>query len=188
MPPARELRGLNHRLPGKSLIVFILRHMCSCFQASQWKRLHLPMQESWAPPLGGEAPLEKDVAAHSGTLAWRIPWTEEPVSQLSMGSQRVRHNLVSDKTKQNILVFMSCCCCNKLPQTQWLKMTHIYDILVMEIGSMNGFPGLQSRISTGLGFLCWRRQWHPTPVLLPGKSHGRRSLVVCSPWVARSRT
>ena len=28
----------------------------------------------------------------------------------------------------------------------------------------------------------WRRQWHPTPVLLPWKSHGRRSLVGCSPW------
>jgi len=28
----------------------------------------------------------------------------------------------------------------------------------------------------------WRRQWHPTPVLLPGKSHGWRSLVGCSPW------
>ena len=27
-----------------------------------------------------------------------------------------------------------------------------------------------------------RRQWHPTPVLLPGKSHGRRSLVCCGPW------
>ena len=29
---------------------------------------------------------------------------------------------------------------------------------------------------------CWRRQWQPTPVLLPGKSHGWRSLVGCSPW------
>ena len=28
----------------------------------------------------------------------------------------------------------------------------------------------------------WRRQWHPTPVLLPGKSHGRKSMVGCSPW------
>ena len=28
----------------------------------------------------------------------------------------------------------------------------------------------------------WRRQWHPTPVLLPGESHGRRSLIGCSPW------
>ena len=30
--------------------------------------------------------------------------------------------------------------------------------------------------------LYWRRQWHPTPVLLPGKSHGWRSLEGCSPW------
>ena len=35
--------------------------------------------------------------------------------------------------------------------------------------------------NTGVGSL-WRRQWHPTPVLLPGKSHGWRSLVGCSPW------
>ena len=30
--------------------------------------------------------------------------------------------------------------------------------------------------------ICQRRPWHPTPVLLPGKSHGRRSLVGCHPW------
>ena len=35
----------------------------------------------------------------------------------------------------------------------------------------------------------WRRQWHLTPVLLPGKSHGQRSLVGCGPWsLAKSRT
>ena len=34
----------------------------------------------------------------------------------------------------------------------------------------------------------WRRQWQPTPVLLPGKSHGRRSLVGCSPWGRESQT
>ena len=34
----------------------------------------------------------------------------------------------------------------------------------------------------------WRRQWHPTPVLLPGKSHGWRSLVGCSPWSQKSQT
>ena len=33
-----------------------------------------------------------------------------------------------------------------------------------------------------------RRQWHPTPVLLPGKSHGSRSLVGCSPWGPKSQT
>ena len=38
---------------------------------------------------------------------------------------------------------------------------------------------IQMRVTSRL---CRRRQWHPTPVLLPGKSHGRRSLVGCSPW------
>ena len=36
-------------------------------------------------------------------------------------------------------------------------------------------------------YACWL-QWHPTPVLLPGKSHGWRSLVGCSPWVEKSQT
>ena len=36
--------------------------------------------------------------------------------------------------------------------------------------------------TVGLNLAGWRRQWHPTPVLLPGKSHGWRSLVGCSPW------
>ena len=35
------------------------------------------MQETWAQSLGGEDPLEKDMATHSSILAWRIPWTEE---------------------------------------------------------------------------------------------------------------
>ena len=39
-----------------------------------------------------------------------------------------------------------------------------------------------------LGSLSWRRQWHPTPVLLPGESQGWQSLVGCSPWGAKSRT
>ena len=38
-----------------------------------------------------------------------------------------------------------------------------------------------------LYFWSLRRQWHPTPVLLPGKSHGQRSLVGCSPWGSLSR-
>ena len=38
------------------------------------------------------------------------------------------------------------------------------------------------RFNLWIGKMPWRRVWHPTPVLLPGKSHGRRSLVGCSPW------
>ena len=40
-------------------------------------------------------PLEKKMATHSSILAWKIPWTEEPGGLQSMGSQRVRHNLVT---------------------------------------------------------------------------------------------
>ena len=38
------------------------------------------------------------------------------------------------------------------------------------------------KLFAGQQWRHWRRQWHPTPVLLPGKSHGQRSLVGCSPW------
>ena len=41
---------------------------------------------------------------------------------------------------------------------------------------------LESEVKWALGSITRRRQWHPTPVLLPGKSHGWRSLVGCSPW------
>ena len=50
------------------------------------------MQETWFPSLGGEDPLEKEMAIHSSTIAWKIPWTEEPGRLQSMGSQRVRHD------------------------------------------------------------------------------------------------
>ena len=45
------------------------------------------MQETWVRFLGREDPLEKEMATHSSILAWRIPWTEEPGSLPSMGSQ-----------------------------------------------------------------------------------------------------
>ena len=45
-------------------------------------------------------------------------------------------------------------------------------------------PPLVYAEMVGTRTVLWRRQWHPTPVLLPGKYHGRRSLVGCSPWSA----
>ena len=50
------------------------------------------MRETWVQSLGWEDPLEKDMAIHSSTSAWKIPWTEEPGKLQSMGSQRVRHD------------------------------------------------------------------------------------------------
>ena len=47
------------------------------------------MRETWVRSLGQEDPLEKEMAIHSSTLAWKIPRTEEPGRLQSMGSQRV---------------------------------------------------------------------------------------------------
>ena len=72
---------------------------------------------------------EKAMAPHSSTLAWKIPWMEEPGGLQSMGSLRVGHNWATSLS-----------------------------------------------IST---FMHWRRKWQPTPVFLPGESHGQGSLVGC---------
>ena len=76
--------------------------------------------------------LEKAMAIHSSTLAWKIPWTEEPGRLQSLGSLRVRHDRV---TLLSLFTFMH-----------------------------------------------WRRKWQPTPVILPGESQGRWSLVGCHLW------
>ena len=72
------------------------------------------------------------MAPHSSTLAWKIPWTEEPGRLQSMGSLRVGHDWAT---------------------SLWL-----------------------------FTFVHWRRKWQPTPVFLPGESHGQRSLVGCRLW------
>ena len=50
------------------------------------------MLGTWVLSLGREDPLEKEMATHFSTLAWKIPWTEEPGRLQSMGSQRVGHD------------------------------------------------------------------------------------------------
>ena len=82
--------------------------------------------------------VEKAVAPPSSTIAWKIPWTEEPGRLQSMGSLRVRHN--------------------------WATSLSLFT------------------------FMHWSRKWQPTPVFLPGESQKRGSLVGCCLWVAQSRT
>ena len=65
------------------------------FQAVQWQRIYLPMQETQetrVQSLGRDDPLEKEMTTHSSILAEIIPRTEEPGGLQSMGSQRVRHD------------------------------------------------------------------------------------------------
>ena len=53
----------------------------------QWRRIHLPVQETWLRSLGWEDSLEKEMAIHSSILAWEIPQTEEPGGLQSVGLQ-----------------------------------------------------------------------------------------------------
>ena len=85
--------GLKHHRPKA-------QQYCNC-PMSRLKRAsliaqlvnYLPaMQDTRVWFLGQEDPLEKEMATHSGILAWRIPCTEEPDRLQSMGSQRVWHN------------------------------------------------------------------------------------------------
>ena len=62
------------------------------FLVAQTVRTLPAMQEAWVRSLGWEDLLEKEMATHSSILAWKIPWTEEPVGLQSMGSQRVGHD------------------------------------------------------------------------------------------------
>ena len=74
-------------------LIWVLTHFSflASLVAQMVKRLPA-MQETRVQFLGWEDPLEKEMATHSSTLAWKIPWTEEPDRLQSMGSQRVGHD------------------------------------------------------------------------------------------------
>ena len=74
------MSGWNFSLPCRTSLV-----------AQTVKRLST-MWETWVRALGWEDPLEKGMAIHSRTIAWKIPWTEAPGRLQAMGSQRVGHN------------------------------------------------------------------------------------------------
>ena len=63
------------------------------------------MLETRVWSLGQEDPLEKEMATHSSTLAWKIPWTEESVRLQSIRSQRVRHDWVTTLLYHTWLLF-----------------------------------------------------------------------------------
>ena len=64
------------------------------------RRIHFPMQETCVGSWGREDPLEKGVATYSSIFAWEILWTEESGRPQFMGSQWVRHNLVTKQYQQ----------------------------------------------------------------------------------------
>ena len=113
-------------------------------------------------------PLKKGMATHSSILAWRIPWTEEPGGLQSIGSQRVRHDWSDwaqhkeqrwDRVREKG---------NKQPQDPCMHK-HLT-------------ATVRGRDYYAVSFHEERgRKWQPTPVVLPGTSHGQRILVGYSP-------
>ena len=84
-----EMGGMTLLSP--FLILFALLPLTRASLAAQTVK-HLPaVRETWVQSRGWEDPLEKDMATHSSTLVWKIPWTEEPGRLQSTGSQRVGH-------------------------------------------------------------------------------------------------
>ena len=88
-------RGKGWLVPlGRSSIhccIYFFNLLWASLVAQRVKRLPA-IQETWVRSLGQEDPLEKEMAIHSSTLAWKILWTEKPGRLQSMGSQRVRHD------------------------------------------------------------------------------------------------
>ena len=88
---AVRIPGFHPGGPGSAPIMGTENTLRASLVAQRLK--HLPaMRETWVRSLGQEDPLEKEMATHSSILAWRIPWTEEPVGLQSTGLQRVRHD------------------------------------------------------------------------------------------------
>ena len=65
------------------------------------------MHDTWIQSLGWEDPLEEGMTTHPSILAWEIPWTEEPGGLKSMGSQRVKHALVTKQQQPIVPMLIS---------------------------------------------------------------------------------
>ena len=78
-------------LPKDIYIYIMLSLDKSPFLVAQRVKRWPAMQKTWVRFLSQEDPLEKEMATHSNTLAWRTPWMEKPGRLQSMGSQRVGH-------------------------------------------------------------------------------------------------
>ena len=133
---------------------------------------------------------KKAMAPHSSTLAWKIPWTEEPGRLQSMGSLRVRqtewlqfHFSLSCIGEGNGNPLQCSCLENPRDRGAWWaaiygvdRVEHDWRDLAVVVGAVEWNKDGRCIHSV------WSRKWQPTPVFLPGKFHGERSLVGCSPW------
>ena len=104
------------------------------------------------------------MATHSSVLAWRIPGTGKPGRLQSMGSRRVRHDWAT---------------------SFWLSLLFFSQLFVRPPQTAILLFCISFSHLCFISLLFWRRHWRPTPVLLPGESHGWMSLACHGPWGCR---
>ena len=134
------------------------------------------------------------MAPHSSILAWRIPWTEEPGGlQGRVAQSWTRPKQFSTYACIYVYMHMYVLCVCVYTYIHMYIRFHIYTFICIYVylcwHECTGVLYIYTHIHTLTCiyiyihvYIYQRRQWQPTPVLLPGKSHGRRSLVGCTLW------
>ena len=127
---------------------------------------------------GSGEPLEKEMGTHFSILAWRIPWTEEPDGYSPWGHKQL------DTTEQLTLTHLLYLYCIRI-SSQRLKIKRKSLRLPRWLNGKESTCQCKKHRRQGFHPWVkkspWSRKWQPSPVLLPGKFHGQRSLVGYSP-------
>ena len=138
---------------------------------------------------------EKAMAPHSSTLAWKIPWIEEPGGLQSMGL--LSRTWLSDFTftfhlhalEKEMATYSSVLAWRipgtgkpgGLPSMGLHRVGHDWRDLAAATSLRASCQCRGHRFDPWVGKIPWRRKWKPTPIFLPREFHGQRSLVGYSP-------
>ena len=107
------------------------------------------MWETQVRSLGPEDPLEKEMAIYSSTIAWKIPWTEEPGRLQSMGSQRVGHDWATSLWLGASLVAQ--------------RLKHLPTMQETWVRSLGWEDPLEKEVATHSSTLAWKIPWTEEP-------------------------
>ena len=117
---------------------------------------YLPAKrETWVRSLGREDPLEKEMATHSSTLAWKIPWMDQPGRLQSMGSQRVGHDSATS------LILLQDFWGTSLVAQMVKRLPAMRETWVQSLGQEDP---LKKEMATHSSTLAWKIPWMEEPL------------------------